>query len=88
MKDLKQALERVIQRIIIPSYPEVLSFEVIPSIFSNILHVNVKIPRGYRDKARLMKLNSELKSLHVWSLTIWVISVLITRTYKKTPTFL
>lgn len=63
MKDLKQALERVIQRIIIPSYPEVLSFEVIPSIFSNILHVNVKIPRGYRDKARLMKLNSELKSL-------------------------
>lgn len=63
MKDLKQALERVIQRIIIPSYPEVLSFEVIPSIFSNILHVNVKIPRGYRDKGRLMKLNSELKSL-------------------------
>lgn len=63
MKDLKQALERVIQRIIIPSYPEVLSFEVIPSIFSNILHINIKIPRGYRDKVRLMKLNSELKSL-------------------------
>jgi len=63
MKDLKQALERVIQRIIIPSYPEVLSFEVIPSIFSNILHINVKFPRGYPDKAKLMKLNSELKSL-------------------------
>jgi len=63
MKDLKQALERVIKRIIIPSYPEVLSFEVIPSIFSNIIHINVKIPRGYRDKARLMKLNSELKTL-------------------------
>jgi len=63
MKDLKQALERVIQRIVIPSHPEVLSFEVIPSIFSNILHINIKIPRGYRDKVRLMKLNSELKSL-------------------------
>jgi len=63
MKDLKQALERVIKRIIIPSYPEVSSFEVIPSIFSNIIHINVKIPRGYRDKARLMKLNSELKTL-------------------------
>ena len=63
MKDLKQTLERVIERIVIPSYPEVLSFEVIPSIFSNIMHINVEIPRGYRDKKRLMKLNSELKTL-------------------------